>query len=212
MTPTIHLLILMHVCTIVVAMSNTHPTYTISSILVFGDSTVDTGNNNYIEWTLVKANYLPYGKDFPGHLPTGRFSNGKLVVDFLASILNLKDSVPPYLNPNLSDKELLTGVCFASGGSGIDDLTATSANVISMPHQIEYFKTYAEKLRLIAGKNKSTQILEDALVVISVGANDIIFNFYDLPTRRMMFININTYQDYLLDRLQIFIKRFCTVF
>uniref|UniRef100_A0A0A0KC28 Uncharacterized protein n=1 Tax=Cucumis sativus TaxID=3659 RepID=A0A0A0KC28_CUCSA len=37
------------------------------SILIFGDSTVDTGNNNFIS-TIFKANYSPYGTDFPGHI------------------------------------------------------------------------------------------------------------------------------------------------
>ncbi|KAL2334285.1 hypothetical protein Fmac_015498 [Flemingia macrophylla] len=92
-----------------------------SSILVFGDSLVDTGNNNHIN-TLAKADHFPYGRDFPGHVATGRVSNGKLVPDFLASILNLKDIVPPYLDPNLSDEQLLTGVSFASAGQDIYDL------------------------------------------------------------------------------------------
>ena len=48
---------------------------------VFGDSLLENGNNNNII-TLAKANYLPYGIDFPGG-PTGRFSNGKTTVDVL---------------------------------------------------------------------------------------------------------------------------------
>jgi hypothetical protein len=104
-------IILMQTCTImnVIATSNDlklRPKF--SSILVFGDSTVDTGNNNYIK-TLSKGNHLPYGRDFPNHVPTGRFSNGKLAIDFLASIMNLKDTVPPFLDPNLSNEDLLTG-------------------------------------------------------------------------------------------------------
>lgn len=46
---------------------------------IFGDSLVDNGNNNEIA-SLARANYLPYGIDFPGG-PTGRFSNGKTTVD-----------------------------------------------------------------------------------------------------------------------------------
>ncbi|TKY56552.1 GDSL esterase/lipase [Spatholobus suberectus] len=197
MRPTLPLIILIHVCAIVVSMSNTMPNF--SSILVFGDSTVDTGNNNYIK-TLARGNHLPYGRDFPGHVPTGRISNGKLVPDFIASALNLKDTVPPYLDPNLSK----TGVCFASAGAGIDDLTAASFNALSMSKQIEYFKAYAAKLKQIVGENETKQILGDALV-ICVGANDFILNFYDLSHARVTF-SINKYQDYLLDRLQIFIK------
>ncbi|KAJ1386260.1 SGNH hydrolase superfamily [Sesbania bispinosa] len=206
MAHTIHFtIILMHICTIVVATSNDitwRPKF--SSILVFGDSTVDTGNNNYIN-TLGKGNHLPYGRDFPGHVATGRFSNGKLVIDFLASALNLKDTVPPFLDPNLPDEELLTGVSFASGGSGFDDLTTVVSGAISVSKQIEYFKVYVAKLKRIAGENKAKQILEDALVIICAGTNDFIFNFYDIPTRTLEF-NISGYQDYLQNRLQIFIK------
>jgi len=48
---------------------------------IFGDSLVDNGNNNDI-LTLARANYQPYGVDFPQG-PTGRFSNGRTVVDVL---------------------------------------------------------------------------------------------------------------------------------
>lgn len=36
----------------------------------------------------------------------------------------MKESLPAYLDPNLQLKDLLTGVCFASSGSGYDPLTA----------------------------------------------------------------------------------------
>lgn len=48
---------------------------------IFGDSVVDSGNNNNL-YTLVKANFPPYGRDFVNHRPTGRFCNGKLATDF----------------------------------------------------------------------------------------------------------------------------------
>lgn len=155
MTYTIPFIVMMCICTFVnIATSNDltlmRPKF--SSILVFGDSTVDTGNNNYIK-TLAKGNHLPYGKDFPGHIPTGRFSNGKLVIDFLASALKLKDTVPPFLDPNLSNEELLSGVSFASGGSGFDDLTTIVSGAISVSKQIEYFEDYVAKIKGIVGEN-----------------------------------------------------------
>lgn len=52
----------------------------IPAVIFFGDSVVDTGNNNGLT-TLAKANYLPYGKDLMGGKPTGRFSNGKVPPD-----------------------------------------------------------------------------------------------------------------------------------
>ncbi|KAK9068943.1 hypothetical protein SSX86_013059 [Deinandra increscens subsp. villosa] len=58
----------------------------VSAVFVFGDSFADQGNNNYIN-TLAKANFPPYGADFMGGTPTGRFSNGKTLSDFLGTLL-----------------------------------------------------------------------------------------------------------------------------
>lgn len=52
------------------------------ALFVFGDSTVDPGNNNFIT-TPMKSNFPPYGRDFINHVPTGRFTNGRLVSDFI---------------------------------------------------------------------------------------------------------------------------------
>lgn len=43
---------------------------------------MDTGNNNDIP-TLLKSNFPPYGRDFPGGIPTGRFSDGKVPSDLI---------------------------------------------------------------------------------------------------------------------------------
>ena len=58
----------------------------VTCLLVFGDSSVDPGNNNYIA-TPMKGNFLPYGKDFFRGRPTGRFSNGRLATDFIGNLL-----------------------------------------------------------------------------------------------------------------------------
>lgn len=52
------------------------------ALLVFGDSIVDPGNNNMLI-TPAKANFPPYGRDFQGHDPTGRFSNGRIPPDLI---------------------------------------------------------------------------------------------------------------------------------
>lgn len=52
-------------------------------LFIFGDSLSDSGNNNpLISWA--KANYLPYGIDFPGG-PTGRFCNGRTTIDLVGN-------------------------------------------------------------------------------------------------------------------------------
>ncbi|CAJ1972572.1 unnamed protein product [Sphenostylis stenocarpa] len=95
----------------------------VPALFAFGDSILDTGNNNNLV-TLTKSNYPPYGRDFEGGRPTGRFCNGKTPTDLIATALGIKESVPAYLSGNLSPQDLITGVCFASAGSGIDDRTS----------------------------------------------------------------------------------------
>lgn len=51
---------------------------------IFGDSLLDNGNNNNLNTTL-KANYFPYGIDFPGGVVTGRFTNGRTMGDIIGT-------------------------------------------------------------------------------------------------------------------------------
>lgn len=59
----------------------------VPAIFVFGDSLVEVGNNNYIA-SLSKCNYVPFGIDF-GRRPTGRFTNGRTIVDIIGKFLSL---------------------------------------------------------------------------------------------------------------------------
>lgn len=54
---------------------------TVTAMYVFGDSLSGPGNNIYFTKTIAKANFWPYGLDL-NRGPTGRFSNGKILVDF----------------------------------------------------------------------------------------------------------------------------------
>jgi len=111
------------------------------AILIFGDSTVDTRNNNFIP-TIFKLITPHMVKIFPGHTATGRFSNGKLIPDMVASRLGIKEFVPPFLDPKLSNDDMRTGVSFASAGIGFDDLTAMVSKAIPVMKQIDLFKNY----------------------------------------------------------------------
>lgn len=55
-----------------------------AALFVFGDSLIDSGNNNNLA-SLAKANYFPYGIDFADG-PTGRFCNGYTIVDELGTL------------------------------------------------------------------------------------------------------------------------------
>lgn len=59
-------------------------TNNVTCVLVFGDSSVDPGNNNHLA-TSFKGNFPPYGKNFFNGRPTGRFSDGKLATDFIGN-------------------------------------------------------------------------------------------------------------------------------
>ncbi|KAL0673788.1 hypothetical protein Bca4012_001769 [Brassica carinata] len=176
------------------------------AILIFGDSTVDTGNNNYPLNTIFRATHFPYGIDLPNHEASGRFSNGKLIPDILAAKYNIKDLVPPFLQPNLSDQDILTGVCFASASSGYDDRTSLSTQSIPVLEQPNMFRSYIARLTSIVGDKKAMEIIHNALVIISAGSNDFILNFYTVPARRLEYPYISGYQDFILKRLEILVQ------
>lgn len=55
------------------------------AFFVFGDSLVDSGNNDYLI-TTARADSYPYGIDYPTRRPTGRFSNGLNIPDLISSL------------------------------------------------------------------------------------------------------------------------------
>ncbi|KAG2650752.1 hypothetical protein PVAP13_1NG170900 [Panicum virgatum] len=120
----------------------------VTALIVFGDSTVDAGNNNAVP-TAVRSNFPPYGRDFPGGRATGRFSNGRVATDFYSEALGLgRAFVPASLDPDYGIRDFALGVCFASAGSGLD--VATSRVFVSTPASINqtieqsYLLTYTE--------------------------------------------------------------------
>ncbi|KAK9999088.1 hypothetical protein SO802_018691 [Lithocarpus litseifolius] len=188
--PPFSIIIFIHILSINTTTSKSLTLPKFQAILFFGDSTVDTGNNNYIH-TVLKANQ--------------RFSNGKLIPDPVANLLGIKDNVPPFLDPNITNDELRTGVCFASAGSGYDNWTVDISKFIPVMKQIDYFKNYMERLKGFVGNDEAMKIINGSLVLISAGTNDFILNFYDIPSRRLEF-TIDEYQDFLLEGMKNFVK------
>ncbi|WCJ42353.1 GDSL esterase/lipase At2g31550 [Euphorbia peplus] len=211
MAPIYNLAIFFYLCTCkfpeakaIDAPSPNSPLPKFPAIFVIGDSVMDTGNNKYIP-TWLQANYLPYGQNYRGSFPTGRFSNGKLLSDMLASYLGIKESLPPSLDPTNSKNDLITGVNFASAGSGYDDLTSFTSKAIPVSEQMKNFKLHINKMKLLVGEAKAMSIINNSFIVLSAGSNDWFFNYYDVPTRRLTY-DVNGYQDFLLNRSQNFIK------
>ncbi|CAI8606616.1 unnamed protein product [Vicia faba] len=180
------------------------PNVSIPAVFVFGDSIVDTGNNNNMT-TPSRCNYPPYGKDFQGGLPTGRFSNGKVPSDIIVEELGIKEYLPAYLDPNLQPSELLTGVNFASGGAGYDPMTSQLEVAISMSGQLDLFKDYIVKLKGLVGEDRTNFILANSLFFVVLGSNDI-SNTYYLTHVRQVEYDFPTYSDFLVNSAYNFYK------
>lgn len=181
------------------------PTPKVPAVIVFGDSTVDTGNNNAIG-TILKSNFPPYGRDMAGGAqPTGRFCNGRLPPDFISEALGLPPLVPAYLDPAYGIQDFARGVCFASAGTGLDNKTAGVLSVIPLWKEVEYFKEYKRRLRRHVGVARARRIVSDALYVVSVGTNDFLENYFLLVTGRFAEFTVGEFEDFLVAQAEWFL-------
>ncbi|XP_061374141.1 GDSL esterase/lipase At5g03610-like [Gastrolobium bilobum] len=123
-------------------------------LFVFGDSYVDTGN-------LVNSESYkpPCGITFPGK-PAGRFSDGRVLTDYVASFLKI-ESPTPYAFRNSS--EVKYGMNFAYGGTGIFDTLIDGPN---MTVQIDLFE------KLIEQKVYTKHDLESSIALVNAAGND----------------------------------------
>ncbi|XP_027360607.1 GDSL esterase/lipase At1g71250-like [Abrus precatorius] len=150
-----------------------NPSFT--AMYVFGDSLVDNGNNNYLN-SLAKANFEPYGIDF-FEGPTGRFSNGKTLVDSLGEILGLP-FLPSFADTVTGGKNISWGVNYASAAAGIIDETGRNLGErISFTQQVQNFKTTLSQLKIQMEGTKLNQYLANSLTIVIHGNNDYINNY-----------------------------------
>ncbi|CAN1824636.1 GDSL esterase/lipase EXL3, partial [Linum perenne] len=168
----------------------------IPALLIFGDSIMDTGMNNNLA-TVVKCNFVPYGSDFQGGIPSGRFCDGKVPSDIIAEALGIKEIVPAYLDPALKPTDLPTGVSFASGGAGYDPLTSKLA-------QLEYLKEYIAKLKLVVGENRTSYILSNSLFLVVAGSDDIANTYFLLHARHLY--DLPSYTDLMSNSASDFVQ------
>ncbi|CAL5053907.1 unnamed protein product [Urochloa decumbens] len=177
----------------------------VPAVIVFGDSTVDTGNNNGIG-TILKSDFAPYGRDMSGGpKPTGRFCNGRLPPDFISEALGLPPLVPAYLDPAYGIQDFAQGVCFASAGTGLDNKTAGVLSVIPLWKEVEYFKEYQRRLRRYAGRARAKRIVSDALYVVSIGTNDFLENYFLFVTGRFAEFTVSEFEDFLVAQAEWFL-------
>ncbi|XP_030541474.2 GDSL esterase/lipase At5g42170-like [Rhodamnia argentea] len=195
--------LLMQICTPqaeVVVLQNA----TVSAVFTFGDSILDTGNNNHLI-TLVKSNFPPYGRHFMGGKPTGRFSNGMIPSDFFARQLGIKELLPAFLDPNLQLQALIGGINFASAGAGFDPLTSELVSVIPMSTQLRLFDEYKTKLKSSIGEERADSIVANGLYIVSAGSNDIAATYLHTPTRIFNY-SIPSYTELLVRSASSFLQ------
>ncbi|KAI3932758.1 hypothetical protein MKW92_006608 [Papaver armeniacum] len=181
------------------------------AMFVFGDSLVDPGNNNYISGTLAKNNFFPFGIDFPsGKTFTGRFTNGRTIVDIIGEELGVKDYIPPYMDPTTVGDVVLRGVNYASGGAGIlNDTGAIFGNRINMDAQVDYFANTRNYIISNISSGGSKKLLEKALFIIVVGSNDFIDNYFTpiLSIPKQKLVSPETFVDSMISKFRLQLTR-----
>ncbi|KAJ4961368.1 hypothetical protein NE237_021278 [Protea cynaroides] len=148
------------------------------ALYVFGDSLVDSGNNDFLK-TYTQANYSPYGIDFSVGA-TGRFTNGNTIADFIAQLLGLP-MVPPYLGLSEAQKnQTLTGVNYGSGSAGILRETGLAGGEnLCLEEQVKMFRKTVQSYlpRNFETQDELLRYLSKAIFVVEIGSNDYINNY-----------------------------------
>ncbi|WCJ36200.1 GDSL esterase/lipase At3g48460 [Euphorbia peplus] len=160
--------------------SSPPPPSPFKKIYAFGDSFTDTGNTKSTNGISgFKASNLPYGQTF-FHRPTSRYSNGRLMIDFVAESLSIH-FLPPYLH--ISNKDGTHGVNFAVAGSTAIDHAFFVKNNLSLAPvpesiatQMLWFNQFLEKKGCkgsLDSSNACRDALGDSLIWVGeIGVND----------------------------------------
>ncbi|KAK1666102.1 hypothetical protein QYE76_054261 [Lolium multiflorum] len=158
-------------------------------IFSFGDSIIDTGNGAYAGRNSPgPIMHLPYGMTYFQH-PTGRISDGRVIVDFYAQALGLP-LLPPSM-PQAGTGQFPTGANFAVFGSLAlsPDYYRTKYNfTMPMPWcldgQLDSFKKVLA--RIAPGEAATKSLLGESLVVMGeIGGNDYNFWFFARRSREI---------------------------
>ncbi|CAK9148165.1 unnamed protein product [Ilex paraguariensis] len=156
-----------------------------TSLFGFGDSLTDTGNlvNIYPADDPPHMAFPPYGATF-FHFPTGRCSDGRLIIDFIAEYYGLP-LVPPYVEgKNAKRPNFHKGVNFAVVGAPALDLAFYEERGIyntitndSLKVQLRWFKEILPSL--CHSSSSCSEFLQSSLFLLGpFGGNDYGHSFY----------------------------------
>ncbi|XP_057496107.1 GDSL esterase/lipase At1g54790-like [Actinidia eriantha] len=149
------------------------------AVFNFGDSNSDTGG---LVAALAKPLDPPYGQIY-FQKPSGRFCDGRLMIDFLMDAMDL-----PFLNPYLEAigiPSFKNGCNFAVAGSTILPATATSVSPFSFGIQVAQFLRFKDRVLDLLAKTKkfdkylpSEDYFGKGLYMFDIGQNDLAGAFY----------------------------------
>ncbi|KAH9728198.1 GDSL esterase/lipase [Citrus sinensis] len=115
----------------------------------------------------------------------------------------------PYLSPELNGQRLLIGANFASAGIGIlNDTGIQFVNIIRMFRQLDYFAEYQRRVSAVIGAQQARQLVNRALVLITVGGNDFVNNYYLVPySARSRQFTLPNYVKYIISEYRKLLMR-----
>ena len=191
-------------------------------IYAFGDSYTDTGNTRSVSGPsgFGHVSEPPYGVTFFHH-PTNRYSDGRLVIDFVAQSLSL-----PYLPPYKSVKgNSPNGVNFAVAGSTAINYEFYVKNNISLditPESIQtqlvWFNKFLEGNLGCKALDQNCKVadFDDALFWVGeIGVNDYAYSFgSSISGDTIRKLGINSFTGFLTVRsvLYVFICMYVCIY
>ncbi|XP_021847495.1 GDSL lipase [Spinacia oleracea] len=135
-------------------------------LYVFGDSLYDDGMTLYNGVKGAGAEFWPYGETY-FKKPSGRYSDGRLIPDFVAQFAGLP-FLQPYLLPGI--KDFTRGINFASAGACV--LVELRPQTINLKRQVDYFVQMVQKLKQQVGEGTANQLLSEAVYLFNIAGND----------------------------------------
>ncbi|GKV30881.1 hypothetical protein SLEP1_g39652 [Rubroshorea leprosula] len=154
-------------------------------LIVFGDSFFDVGYGN--DELCLPSKDQPYGKSLHPPVPTGRFSDGLVVPDYIAKYLDLADDegkIAAYKNSldiqQTSEDKRYKSLSFAMAGAGV---TLSADKSKSLTDQVQIFIKNSAKLFVDNGANSVHQ-QDQTLYLFSIGTYDYLSNLRNIKDKQ----------------------------
>ncbi|CAH2036626.1 unnamed protein product [Thlaspi arvense] len=130
------------------------------ALFTFGDSNFDAGNEKFLTSRTLAQNFWPYGKSRDD--PNGKYSDGKIIPDFIAKFMGIRHDLPPAFKPGV---DLSRGASFAVGYASI---LGSPKDSLTMNQQVMKFRQMLS--------NWKEDYITKSVFMISIGMEDY-YNF-----------------------------------